>query len=90
MGANRAMFRAWPAEHLGQRHAFRRPVGGPLPRGNLLTLVSLGAAVAFVEGQPAGEPWRFTVELGDRELTAEDMQRIWQTPEFWGWVAAHG
>ena len=57
--------------------------------GNLLARVSLGAAVAFVECQPVGEQWRFTADLGSRVLTADDMERIWQTPEFWGWVAAH-
>jgi len=66
------------------------PTCGELPsKGNLLARVSIGAAIAFVMGQPEAEWWRFTAEMGARTITPEEMAEIWGTPEFWAWLDAH-
>lgn len=71
--------------HIGDRPK----LGRAHLRGNLLARVTLGAAVAFVEGQPATERWRFVAELGNRTITEPDMAAIWTTDEFRRWVADH-
>ena len=63
--------------------------GEPAPRGNLLARVSLGAALSFVSGQPANDRWRYTADRDAQVLTDDDMQKIWQTPAYWNWLAAH-
>ena len=55
-------------------------------RGNLMAEVALGAVVAFIEGQPEHERWRFTLDLGPRTLREADIEEIWRTEAFWVWV----
>jgi len=61
----------------------------PGSRGNFLARVTLGAAIAFVEGQPEAERWRFTAELGSRAITHVEMAEIWGTREFGAWLDGH-
>jgi len=58
-------------------------------RGNLMAEVALGAAVAFIEGQPPDERWRFTLDLGRRTLKACDIEEIWRSEAFWAWARCH-